>query len=155
VIIGGDGSLTGAETLRQEWSSLLSELVSLGRISQALADEHPFLSIAGMVGSIDNDMVGTELTIGANSSLHRIIEAVDAITTSALSHQRTFIIEVMGRHCGWLAVMASIASGADWLLIPEVPSVAEEWKDSVCASIQKANPPRHLFYIQILNIVFL
>ena len=53
-----------------------------------------------MVGSIDNDFCGTDMTIGADSALHRIIEAVDTISTTAISHQRCFIMEVMGRHCG-------------------------------------------------------
>jgi 6-phosphofructokinase 1 len=53
-----------------------------------------------MVGSIDNDFCGTDMTIGTDSALHRIIEAIDAIVSTAYSHQRTFIMEVMGRHCG-------------------------------------------------------
>jgi 6-phosphofructokinase 1 len=53
-----------------------------------------------MVGSIDNDFCGTDMTIGTDSALHRIIEAIDAIVATAYSHQRTFIMEVMGRHCG-------------------------------------------------------
>lgn len=52
------------------------------------------------VGSIDNDFCGTDMTIGTDSALHRIIEAIDAIVSTAYSHQRTFIMEVMGRHCG-------------------------------------------------------
>ena len=59
----------------------------------------------GMVGSIDNDFCGTDMTIGTDSALHRIVEAVDAIIPTATSHQRTFIMEVMGRHCGYLALV--------------------------------------------------
>lgn len=59
------------------------------------------MKIAGLVGSIDNDFCGTDMTIGTDSALHRIMEAVDAISSTAYSHQRTFIMEVMGRHCGY------------------------------------------------------
>ena len=61
-----------------------------------------------MVGSIDNDFCGTDMTIGADSALHRILESADAITTTAASHQRAFVLEVMGRNCGYLALQASI-----------------------------------------------
>lgn len=59
------------------------------------------LDIVGIVGSIDNDFCGTDMTIGTDTALHRIIEAVDAIGTTASSHQRCFVMEVMGRHCGY------------------------------------------------------
>lgn len=58
------------------------------------------INIVGMVGSIDNDFCGTDMTIGTDSALHRIIESVDSISTTASSHQRAFVLEVMGRHCG-------------------------------------------------------
>jgi 6-phosphofructokinase 1 len=78
VVIGGDGSLTGANIFRQEWPELLSELVENGEITRQTADEHPYLMIVGLVGSIDNDMYGTDMTIGADTALHRITEAIDA-----------------------------------------------------------------------------
>ena len=109
VVIGGDGSLSGADLLRQEWPSLVEELVAAGTIDRETAERHPALMIAGLVGSIDNDMLGTDMTIGADSALHRIIEAVDAIGSTAESHQRSFVVEVMGRHCGYLALMSAIA----------------------------------------------
>jgi 6-phosphofructokinase 1 len=121
VVIGGDGSLSGADLLRQEWPSLLEELVAAGTIDRETADRHPALMIAGLVGSIDNDMLGTEMTIGADSALHRIVEAVDAIGSTARSHQRSFVVEVMGRHCGYLALMSAIAGYAAYVLIPEWP----------------------------------
>ena len=77
--------------------------------------------IAGLVGSIDNDMIGTDMTIGADSALHRIVEAIDSIASTAASHQRSFVVEVMGRHCGYLALMSAIAGGADYVFIPENP----------------------------------
>ncbi|MEZ4634123.1 MAG: 6-phosphofructokinase [Caldilineaceae bacterium] len=132
VVIGGDGSLTGANQLRQEWSDHLRELVAAGEISQAGADEHAYLSIAGLVGSIDNDMAGTDMTIGADSALHRITEAIDAIASTAASHQRAFVVEVMGRNCGYLALMGGLASGADWVLIPESPPDIDKWEDKMC-----------------------
>ena len=79
-----------------------------------------------MVGSIDNDFCGTDMTIGADSALHRIVEAVDAIHTTADSHRRSFVLEVMGRHCGYLALVAGIACEADYVFIPEDPP-EEAW----------------------------
>lgn len=137
VIIGGDGSLTGANLLRQEWTDHLRDLVELGDISQESADEHAYLSIAGLVGSIDNDMLGTDMTIGADTALHRITEAVDAITSTAASHQRAFVVEVMGRNCGYLALMGALASGADWVLIPESPPNVQDWEEKMCDILRK------------------
>ncbi|WP_313952501.1 6-phosphofructokinase [Accumulibacter sp.] len=131
VVIGGDGSLTGANLFRQEWPSLLEELLQRGEIDQLTAQRHPELMITGLVGSIDNDMVGTDMTIGADTALHRIVEAIDAITSTAASHQRTFVVEVMGRHCGYLALMSAIAGGADYVLIPESPP-PENWEQEMC-----------------------
>ncbi|HUN21728.1 MAG TPA: 6-phosphofructokinase [Anaerolineales bacterium] len=132
IIIGGDGSLTGANLFRQEWTGLLDELVANGQLTRELADRHPTLYIAGMVGSIDNDMAGTETTIGADTALHRITEALDALTSTAASHQRAFVVEVMGRRCGYLALMAALASGADWVIIPENPPSEDNWEDRMC-----------------------
>jgi 6-phosphofructokinase 1 len=135
VVIGGDGSLTGANLFRQEWPGLLAELVQRGEIDEQIAQQHPALMIAGLVGSIDNDMVGTDMTIGADSALHRIVEAIDAITSTAASHQRTFVIEVMGRHCGYLALMSAIAGGSDYVLIPENPPSAD-WEQKMCERLR-------------------
>jgi 6-phosphofructokinase 1 len=128
VVIGGDGSLTGAHILRKEWKDLLADLVQKGEISQELADQYPDLFIAGLVGSIDNDMYGTDMTIGTDTALHRITEAIDAISSTAASHQRTFVVKVMGRNCGYLALMGGLATGADWVLIPENPPDVENWQ---------------------------
>uniref|UniRef100_A0A671MKT4 6-phosphofructokinase n=1 Tax=Sinocyclocheilus anshuiensis TaxID=1608454 RepID=A0A671MKT4_9TELE len=133
-VCGGDGSLTGANIFRSEWSDLLAELVQQGRITDTLAQQHTHLNIVGLVGSIDNDFCGTDMTIGADSALHRIMEVIDAITTTAQSHQRTFVLEVMGRHCGYLAVVSALASGADWLFIPEAPP-EDGWEDHMCARL--------------------
>ncbi|MBE6367769.1 MAG: 6-phosphofructokinase [Lentisphaerae bacterium] len=136
VVIGGDGSLSGAEALREEFPSLVDELAANGTISAAEAAQHRSLFIAGAVGSIDNDMAGTDVTIGADSALHRIVEALDAITSTAYSHQRTFIVEVMGRNCGHLALMAALASGASGCFIPEAPP-EEDWADRLQENIHE------------------
>ncbi|XP_071374271.1 ATP-dependent 6-phosphofructokinase, muscle type-like isoform X5 [Centroberyx affinis] len=130
-VIGGDGSLTGANQFRTEWSSLLVDLVRAGKITDVEAKRSSHLNIVGMVGSIDNDFCGTDMTIGTDSALHRIIEVVDAITTTAQSHQRTFILEVMGRHCGYLALVTALSCGADWVFIPEMPP-DEGWEEHLC-----------------------
>ncbi|TFJ95568.1 multiprotein-bridging factor 1b [Platysternon megacephalum] len=135
VVIGGDGSLTGTDMFRQEWTSLVEELVQRGELPVEVAAEHPHLVIAGLVGSIDNDLVGTDMTIGADSALHRIIEALDAISSTAASHQRSFVIEVMGRHCGYLPLMAAIAGGCDYVLFPERPP-APGWEDAMCEQLR-------------------
>ncbi|KRZ87308.1 6-phosphofructokinase [Trichinella sp. T8] len=137
VCIGGDGSLTGANTFRQEWPELLSELVESGRISAEKAQQFPNINIVGLVGSIDNDFCGTDMTIGTDTALHRIIEAVDAVQSTAQSHQRSFVIEVMGRHCGYLALVAALASEADWAFIPEWPPPVD-WRDILCTRMQQA-----------------
>ncbi|KRY28981.1 6-phosphofructokinase [Trichinella spiralis] len=137
VCIGGDGSLTGANTFRQEWPELLNELVESGRISAEKAQQFPNINIVGLVGSIDNDFCGTDMTIGTDTALHRIIEAVDAVQSTAQSHQRSFVIEVMGRHCGYLALVAALASEADWAFIPEWPPPVD-WRDILCTRMQQA-----------------
>ncbi|MBI5670400.1 MAG: 6-phosphofructokinase [Chloroflexi bacterium] len=136
IVIGGDGSLTGANLFRQEWPTLLSELVESGEIPQEVADRHAHLTIVGLVGSIDNDMHGTDMTIGADTALHRITEAVDALSSTAASHQRTFVVKVMGRHCGYLALMACLATGAEWVLIPERPPEMDNWQEKMVADLK-------------------
>ena len=136
VVIGGDGSLTGADTFRREWPQLSADLVDAGRIDQQVVDRHPQLRLAGLVGSIDNDMFGTDMTIGADTALHRIADAIDAIHSTAASHQRSFVIEVMGRHCGYLALMSALATGANWVLIPENPPDVEDWRESLASSLE-------------------
>uniref|UniRef100_A0A5F8H2R9 6-phosphofructokinase type B n=1 Tax=Monodelphis domestica TaxID=13616 RepID=A0A5F8H2R9_MONDO len=101
------------------------------RIPESVAQTYSHLNIVGLVGSIDNDFCGTDMTIGTDSALHRIMEVIDAITTTAQSHQRTFVLEVMGRHCGYLALVSALASGADWLFIPESPP-EDGWENFMC-----------------------
>ncbi len=136
IVIGGDGSLTGAKLFREEWPKLVNQLASQGSIPRDIADKHPHLLIAGLVGSIDNDFYGTDMTIGADTALHRITEAVDAITSTADSHQRTFVVKVMGRNCGYLALMGALATGADWVLIPESPPEVDNWGEVMCSRLK-------------------
>ena len=149
VCIGGDGSLTGANLFKQEWASLLQELVDTNEITKEEQVKYEFLNIVGLVGSIDNDFCGTDMTIGADSALHRIIEAVDAIVTTALSHQRCFVMEVMGRHCGYLALAAGLASDADWVFIPENPPEAG-WEDKLCKRLSYQREAGHRLNIIII-----
>ncbi|MCD6167244.1 6-phosphofructokinase [bacterium] len=98
VIIGGNGSLTGA-----------------------LALHHQGIKVIGIPATIDNDLFGTDMAIGVDTALNTIVTAIDIIRDTASSHDRAFIIEVMGRESGYLALMAAIASGAEAAIIPEVP----------------------------------
>jgi 6-phosphofructokinase 1 len=129
IVMGGDGSLTAADLLHREWPELVVELQDQGRISAKAAANHPHLSLAGIGASIDNDMAGTDMAIGADTALHRIAEAVDAIGATAASHQRTFVVEVMGRRCGYLALMSALACGADAVFIPEAPPAGDSWTE--------------------------
>lgn len=108
VVCGGDGSLTGADVFRAEWPTLIDTLLTQGLITQEQHAKHGHLRIVGLVGSIDNDMSMTDLTIGAPTALQRICEAIDNINSTAASHSRAFVLEVMGRHCGWLALLAGV-----------------------------------------------
>ncbi|CAJ2504478.1 Uu.00g118720.m01.CDS01 [Anthostomella pinea] len=136
IICGGDGSLTGADKFRQEWPSLVKELVSTGSLTKEQVAPYQHLNIVGLVGSIDNDLSGTDATIGCYSALARICEMVDYIEATASSHSRAFVIEVMGRHCGWLALMAGVATGADFVFIPEKPR-EDNWEEEMCQIIKQ------------------
>ncbi len=135
VVIGGDGSLTGANLFREEWPGLVTELLQGRLITEKQAEIHEELNIVGMVGSIDNDLSGTDMTIGADTALRRIADALDAISSTAASHQRTFIVEVMGRNCGYLALISALNSGADYAFIPERPPEHDDWAKELCDKI--------------------
>ncbi|NLE17430.1 MAG: 6-phosphofructokinase [Propioniciclava sp.] len=137
IVIGGDGSLTGTDMLRAEWPDHVAALRDAGEITPEQAERHGHLVIAGLVGTIDNDMVGTDMTIGTDSALHRITEAIDAIASTAASHQRIFVVEVMGRHCGYLALMSAIAGGADYALVPEFPPEAG-WQSHLASVLKRS-----------------
>uniref|UniRef100_A0AC35TN83 ATP-dependent 6-phosphofructokinase n=1 Tax=Rhabditophanes sp. KR3021 TaxID=114890 RepID=A0AC35TN83_9BILA len=147
VCIGGDGSLSGANTFRSEYPSLVKELVESNKITEEQAKNNANINIVGLVGSIDNDFCGTDMTIGTDTALQRIIEATDAVTSTAQSHQRAFVIEVMGRHCGYLGLVAALASEADFCFIPEWPP-APNWPEVLCKKLAQQRS-----HGQRLNIV--
>lgn len=103
VVIGGDGSYRGAQKLAQ-----------LG------------IKVVGIPGTIDNDIVGTELTIGFDTAVNTVVDAVSKLRDTATSHERAFIVEVMGRNCGDIALRSGLAIGAESILIPEIPYDLEE-----------------------------
>ncbi|NTW93508.1 MAG: 6-phosphofructokinase [Chlorobiaceae bacterium] len=106
VVIGGDGSFTGALTMSQEYT----------------------ISFVGIPGTIDNDMYGTDYTIGYETALNSVVCAVDKIRDTAVSHGRIFIVEVMGREAGLLALNGGLACGAEVILIPESKEQHDELK---------------------------
>ncbi len=136
IVIGGDGSLSGAGVLHAEWEGLVQELVDRGQVTKKAAGRTKSLPVVGIIGSIDNDMFGSDITTGADTALHRIIDATDAISSTAASHQRSFVVEVMGRNCGYLALMSAISSGADWVLIPESPPDVDDWETKMCEKLR-------------------
>ncbi|EGK01865.1 MAG: 6-phosphofructokinase [Prevotella sp.] len=116
VVIGGDGSLTGARIFAQEFN-------------------YP---IVGLPGTIDNDLQGTDLTIGYDTALNTIMQAVDKIRDTASSHERLFFIEVMGRECGFLALNGAIASGAEAAIIPEMMLQQDQLGDLISNGFRKS-----------------
>ena len=104
VIIGGDGSLTGGSLLSKETG----------------------LPIVGLPGTIDNDVWGMDYTIGCDTACNTIVDAINKLRDTASAHRRIIIVEVMGRHSGWLAMMSGIAGGAEYILVPEVAFDLEE-----------------------------
>ena len=105
VVIGGDGTLRGARFFAQMYNDI---------------------PIVGIPGTIDNDLYGTDYTIGYDTALNTIVEAVDKIRDTASSHERLFIIEVMGRDAGFLALYGAIASGAEAAIIPEITTNTDQ-----------------------------
>ena len=102
VVIGGNGSQSGAHALSE-----------LG------------FPVVGVASTIDNDLYGSEITIGVDTALNIALESIDRLKVTASSHQRAFMVEVMGRNCGYLALMAGIAGGAEAICIPEVETDPE------------------------------
>jgi 6-phosphofructokinase 1 len=150
IVIGGDGSLSGANEFREEWTEHLDRLVSEGKITAKKRKQHSNLKLVGLVGSIDNDMFGSDMTIGADSALHRITEAIDSITSTATSHQRAFVVEVMGRNCGYLALMSALASGAQWVLIPENPPQIDNWEDKMIEVMKEGRDAGRRYSIAVV-----
>jgi len=111
VVIGGDGSMRGARVLAEEG-----------------------IQVVGLPGSIDNDMWGTNMSIGTDTAMNTIQDAIDKLRDTASSHRRAFVVETMGRNCGYLAVMAGLVAGAEMVLIPEEDVSVEEVAAAVEAS---------------------
>ena len=137
IVIGGDGSLTGLEAMASKWGELLDELVADGSVTAEARSQCPRLIHAGLAGSIDNDLVGMDITIGVDSALHRIQDAIDAIASTAASHHRCFVVEVMGRHCGYLALAGAVSGGCDYALLPELP-LQPGWEQTMCDQLRWA-----------------
>ena len=116
VVIGGNGSLSGA---------------------QLLANEHNMICI-GLPGTIDNDLYGTDSTIGYDTALNTIIECVDKIRDTATSHDRIFFVEVMGRDAGFLALNGAIASGAEAAIIPEFSTEVDQLEEFIKNGFRKS-----------------
>jgi 6-phosphofructokinase 1 len=114
VVIGGNGSQTGAHALH-----------TLG------------FTVVGVASTIDNDLYGSDITIGVDTALNIALEAIDRLKITASSHQRAFLIEVMGRDCGYLALMSGIAGGAEMVVIPEVEVTPEEIAEGLTEAYEK------------------
>ena len=112
VIIGGDGSMRGASKFSDETG----------------------VPMDGLPGTIDNDVWGTDYTIGSDTAANTIIDAINKLRDTASAHSRIAVVEVMGRHCGWLAMLAGIAGGAEFVLIPE----KEYNLDKICEGLMKS-----------------
>ncbi len=114
VVIGGNGSQAGANALHK-----------LG------------FPVVGVASTIDNDLIGSDITIGVDTALNIALEAIDRLKVTASSHQRAFLVEVMGRKCGYLALMAGIAGGAEAICVPEIELEPEDVADILLAAYER------------------
>lgn len=136
IVCGGDGSLTGADYLDQEWEGNVRKAVENKDLDESCLEKKN-LRIYGLVGSIDNDFAGGyQITIGTDSALHRICEAIDSIRDTAYSHKRAFVVEIMGRNCGYLALTAALCCEADYVLIPEFFG-PKDWKQKMKETVER------------------
>ncbi len=115
VAIGGDGTFRGAMRLIEEFR----------------------IPVVGVPGTIDNDLFGTDYTIGFDTAVNTALEAIDRIRDTAASHSRVFFIEVMGRHAGFIALEVGIAGGAEVIVIPEIPTDAKTCAEVINKSAEK------------------
>ncbi|MBN2677661.1 MAG: 6-phosphofructokinase [Anaerolineaceae bacterium] len=114
-----EGQLKGIRALRQEGIDALVVIGGNGSQSGAYAIHKHGFPVVGVASTIDNDLYGSEMTIGVDTALNIALEAIDRLKVTASSHQRAFLIEVMGRNCGYLALASAIAGGAEAVVIPE------------------------------------
>jgi 6-phosphofructokinase 1 len=135
VVIGGDGSLSGAQVFCDEWPGHVAALAEAG-MAEARDRAGRRFHVVGLPGSIDNDLYGTDMSIGADTALNTAVRNLDQLVSTANAHQRTFVVEVMGRHCGYLALMSAIATGGDWVLLPE-EEMAPRWHNDMANALAR------------------
>ncbi len=124
--VHGDGAASLRETLAREWIDSLVVIGGDGTLRTALRLFEEGIPIVGVPKTIDNDIPGTDVTFGFDTAVQIATEAIDRITTTAESHDRVMVVEVMGRTRGWIATYAGIAGGADAILVPEEPYDLDE-----------------------------
>jgi 6-phosphofructokinase 1 len=114
IVIGGNGSLTGARLLQESG-----------------------LPSVGIPASIDNDIYGSVMAIGVDTALNTVVESLDRLRDTAISHNRVFVVEAMGRESGYIALMGGLAGGAELVLVPEFPISFKQVSDNVLAGLEK------------------
>jgi 6-phosphofructokinase 1 len=129
-----DGRARALRSLRQREVDALIVIGGNGSQRGSAALDESGFPVVGIASTIDNDLYGSEITIGVDTALNIALEAIDRLKTTASSHQRAFLVEVMGRNSGYLALMAGIAGGAEAVVIPEVPTDP----DQVAAELREA-----------------
>lgn len=125
------GQLAAVEAIDAAGVDALIVVGGNGSQAGALALARRGLRVVGVASTIDNDLVGCDVTIGATTAIDVALEAIDRLKVTASSHHRAFLVEVMGRECGYLALMAGIAGGAEAVAIPEVPSSSASVADAI------------------------
>jgi phosphofructokinase-like protein len=141
----------GVERVLENFKANLDALVAIGGedtlgVAARLHAEHD-LAVVGVPKTIDNDLSATDYTFGFDTAVWICTEAIDRLHTTAESHNRVMVVEVMGRHTGWIAVMSGIAGGADVILIPEQPLPMEK----VCAQLEKRHRGGKDFSIVVVS----
>jgi 6-phosphofructokinase 1 len=131
------GRLKGLEHLRQNKIDYLAVIGGNGSQSGAAALSQMGFPVVGIASTIDNDLIGSEVTIGVDTALNIALEAIDRLKTTASSHQRAFMLEVMGRECGYLALMAGLAGGAEAIIIPEIETTPEQVGEELRAAYER------------------
>ena len=117
IVIGGNGSQAGAHEL------------------------HKFgFPVVGVASTIDNDLFGSDMTIGVDTALNVALNAIDNLKVTASSHRRALLVEVMGRKCGYLALMSGIAGGAEAIVLPEVETIPEQVAEKIQAAYERGKP---------------
>lgn len=117
VVIGGNGSQTGAEAVSRAG-----------------------FPVVGVASTIDNDLYGSDVTLGVDTALNIALEAIDRLKVTASSHHRAFVVEVMGRDCGYLALMTGIAGGAEAITLPEVEADPEQLAEEIRSAYERGKP---------------